>query len=107
MATLRPWLAVVAGLLVAGMGSLIFFGGAPLIGGPLFVVGCGIAIWRGLVLWKSRPDPYDLSRLWDTDEPDDEPEEDVYVEDTVYCHNCGHAVTRPFARCPECGMSLR
>ena len=108
MAKMRRWAAVIAcGLLVlAGLGLVI--GGLPLfVGLPLIAVGLVMGLWQARLLYQTRTDPYDLSRLW-TDTLPDEPEEDVVEDDALpVCHRCGHAVRPGYARCPDCGELLR
>ncbi|MBC8102919.1 MAG: hypothetical protein H7Z41_10060 [Cytophagales bacterium] len=105
----RKTAGLIAALLVAGMGCLLYFSGLPLAGMPLFLGGMALVAWQGVRLFQSRRDPYDLNRLWESEpEPGDEPDEDWHGDkDTVYCHNCGHAVPEPFARCPDCGLTIR
>jgi hypothetical protein len=100
---------LIASILVAGMGCLLFFSGVAIVGAPLFVVGIALSIWQVIVLVQNRPDPYDLSRLWETEpEPADEPDEDWDdTENLGYCHGCGHSVPEPYARCPDCGRPVR
>jgi uncharacterized paraquat-inducible protein A len=105
----RKSAGLIASILVAGMGALLLFSGMPLIGIPLFFGGLALAIWQGITLVQNRPDPYDLSRLWETEPaPEDEPDEDWGEDKSLgFCHNCGHAVPEPYARCPECGTTVR
>jgi hypothetical protein len=100
---------LIASILVAGMGCLLFFSGVAMVGVPLFVVGIALSIWQVIVLVQNRPDPYDLSRLWETEpEPLDEPDEDWGDNKELgFCHNCGHAVPEPYARCPDGGTPVR
>jgi len=113
MGTFRRAAGLIAALILLLAGGALV-GGDPILGGALLVVGAGASVWQGWQLWKSRRDPYDLSRLWDDPLPGDEPEEEpdpdsFYTEDdgTLYCHGCGHAVPATLARCPECGRQLR
>jgi hypothetical protein len=91
------------------MGCLLLFSGLPLAGLLLFFVGLVLAVWQSLAMARNRPDPYDLSRLWETEpEPADEPDEDWGdSKDLGYCYSCGHAVPEPYARCPDCGRPVR
>lgn len=98
---------LIAAVILAGLGGLLV-PGSPLVGGTLCLVGIAAAVWQGLRLKQNRTDPYDLKKLWDTD---DEPETPVADDETdpdatAYCHRCGHAVTRNYARCPDCGSPL-
>lgn len=113
MSSVRRWSAVIASLLIAALGWLLLFGGSPLFGLPVLALGLGLAAWKGVRIWRSRPDPYDLSKLWERepegydpeiDQPEEEGEES---REHAFCHNCGHAVARPFARCPDCGNPLQ
>jgi hypothetical protein len=102
---------LIAGLLVAAMGVAFLAAGIPLVGAALLVLGGGAAVWQGWRMYATRPDPYDLNRLWEAPPADEEPDPtDELLQDeagVAYCHHCGHAVAGPFARCPECGGRLR
>lgn len=69
----RRYLALIASLLVAGMGALLFFGQASFLGTGVLLAGLGLVAWQGIRLYQNRTDPYDLSRLYD--EPSDPYEE--------------------------------
>ena len=96
---------------------VLFFAGAvlvgpvPVLGLPIMLIGLAASIWQGWQLWQRRlppKDPYDLSRLWEEERLDDDPEDMLTDETgTLYCHHCGHAVPGPFVQCPECGSRLR
>ena len=105
----RKGAGLIASVLVAGMGCLLYFSGLALVGGPLFLGGLALTAWQGIVLVRSRSDPYDLSKLWETEpEPAEEPDEDWGENKSLgFCHNCGHAVPEPYARCPDCGTLVR
>jgi hypothetical protein len=97
--------------LVLFFAGAVLVGAAPIVGLPIMLVGLAASVWQGWKLWQRRlppTDPYDLSRLWDEERLDDDPE-DVLMDanGTLYCHHCGHAVPDPYARCPECGSQLR
>lgn len=106
MKQIRLWSGTIACLLVAAMGVSFVFGGMPAVGIPLTCAGLALGVWRGVIAWRGRPDPYDLSRLWEH-EPDEPDEDEFAVRDLAYCHICGHAVAEPYARCPDCGNALR
>lgn len=109
MQVFRKTAGLIASILVAGMGCLLLFSGLSVVGVPLFFAGLGLAVWQGVTLARNRQDPYDLSRLWETEpESPDEPDEE-WGDDTSlgFCHGCGHAVPEPYARCPECGRPVR
>lgn len=99
---------LVAAILIVFMG-LGLLSVSPLVGVSLLLLGAAGMVWQGQKLYAERADPYDLSKLWERDEDPDEPDEvdTEGHEDTMLCHHCGHAVPRPFARCPECGLQLR
>ena len=105
----RKGAGLIASVLVAGMGALLCFSSLSLVGIPLFLIGLALAVWQGAVLVRNRPDPYDLSRLWEAEpEPADEPDEDWGDNKSLgFCHGCGHAVPEPYARCPDCGRPVR
>ncbi|MGC4047686.1 MAG: hypothetical protein QM758_28165 [Armatimonas sp.] len=108
MASLRKFAALIASLLIAATGAGIFLV-APIFGTMMALCGLGLVIWQGIVLWRSREDPYDLKKLWDSPVPIDEdvPDESPVEEDAMaFCHVCGHAVPLNYARCPECGNPL-
>ena len=97
--------------LVLFLAGAVLIGPVPFLGLPVMLTGGAAAIWQAWRLWGTRPapsDPYDLSRLWEDDTLDEDPEDMLTDEEgTLYCHHCGHAVAGPFARCPECGAKLR
>jgi hypothetical protein len=105
----RKCAGLIASILVVGMGCMLCFSGVALVGIPLLFVGLALAVWQTVVLVRNRPDPYDLSRLWETEpEPAEEPDEDWGDNKELgFCHNCGHAVPEPYARCPDCGTPVR
>ena len=77
MKAFRRSAGLIASITVAGMGCLLLFSGVALIGILLFLCGLALAVWQAMILVRNRPDPYDLSKLWDTEpEPEDEPDED-------------------------------
>lgn len=100
---------LIAALVLALAGGF-FVVGSPLLGAALLVIGLGAGAWQAWRLWQNRRDPYDLSRLWEHEEPEETaeeyPMEDNGEPELLYCHNCGHGVPPPHARCPECGLSL-
>jgi len=74
----------------------------PALGLALFCVGFGGAIYQGVMLFRERPDRYDLSLLWE--EPPAEPEaNDGADRDLTYCHRCGASMNIQHAICPGCG----
>lgn len=113
MTGLRQAAGLIAALILALAGGVLV-GGSPLLGGALLVVGLGAGAWQAWQLWRNRRDPYDLSRLWEHDSSNDEPEESADEDDwqgngepeLLYCHHCGHGVPPPHVRCPECGQRL-
>lgn len=108
MAKMRKAAGLIAALILVAFG-LLAAQGLPLIGYIIMGIGAAAAIWQAKVLWGAREDPYDLNKLWERPEEADEPEYELLTDETgtPYCHNCGHAVPEPFARCPECGQSVR
>lgn len=105
---LRKSSALIASLLITATGVGLLFA-LPIFGTMMLIAGLGLTIWQCIVLWKSREDPYDLKKLWDSPVPMDNelPEEPTLDDDAMaYCHNCGHAVPLTYARCPECGTPL-
>lgn len=102
---------LIAALLVAALGVGFLTGGSMTVGFLLLGAGLGLAGWWGWRLYATRPDPYDLKRLWE-EPPEDsvpDPNEELLSDEqgVAYCHHCGHAVAGPFARCPDCGGQLR
>jgi Predicted nucleic acid-binding protein, consists of a PIN domain and a Zn-ribbon module len=114
MAAFRRYAGLIAALLLALAGGVLV-GGVPILGGLLLLLGLGLAAWQGWNLWRTRPDPYDLNRLWEEPFPDEPlpeadesfPDEEDRELDLRYCHACGHAVPPPYATCPDCGRPLR
>ena len=107
MAKMRRMSGFIAAVLVLLMaGGFLFISPSPILSACFIVAGIAGMVWQAKKLTASREDPYDLSRLWDRgDEPEDDGND---AEDgTLFCHNCGHAVPRAFARCPDCGNQLR
>lgn len=114
MEKMRRASGLIAAVIVFLMGlGFMAVSPSPLVSAGLLALGAFGIVWQGRKLYAERRDPYDLSRLWERDEePNDEPEEpendDTNGEvDTMFCHHCGHAVPRPFVRCPDCGNPLR
>lgn len=108
MQTVRKASALIASLLIVTLACGLLVEGFASVGIPLIVVGLLASIWQIKRLYAAREDPYDLKRLFDPPPSDDQPE-DEYPEDgdVPLCHHCGHAVAKPFARCPECGTPVR
>lgn len=99
-----------AGLVLAGMGApMLVFRNPPilLVGVAICGIGLGVVVWQGVQMWRERPDPYDLNRLWDTPpaEPD-QPKETPDDGDLIYCHRCGVSMSEAHAICPQCGNFL-
>ncbi len=96
-----------ASLVVVAMGApLIVFRNTTLLlmGLAFCAIGLGAAAWQGIQMWRERPDPYDLTRLWD--DPPLEPEETNHVRDMIYCHRCGSSMSEVHSVCPQCGSPL-
>jgi len=101
-----------AGLMLLILGGRLALSGPP----PLRLLGLAIAgagAWamaRGIAgaleAWMRRRDPYDLSRLWELDEPE-EPVEPEGEQGLVYCHVCGAAMPGRLGACPQCGNRFR
>jgi uncharacterized paraquat-inducible protein A len=74
----------------------------------LIMVGVGLAIagYQGVQMWRERPDPYDLSRLWDKPNLPEEPEEDGRLRELAFCHRCGASMSTKHSICPQCGVPL-
>ncbi len=113
MAAFRRIAGLIAAILLIAMGGVLAVGAPPPLGIALLAVGLGAAVWQAHRLYAERRDPYDLSRLWETEperpsEPDEEEEAMAAGEDdgTLYCHSCGHAVPRQFHFCPGCRRQL-
>ena len=110
MKAIRRWAGITAAglILLFGIPGLLYAGPGRIIGACFVLVG-GVALALQIRAFRaSREDPYDLRRLYDVPTNDDQPEDEDLVEDGVpYCYHCGHAVTSPFARCPECGNQVR
>ncbi len=100
----RRWLRVVAALVLMALSTPLLYPFPPLRIG-LIALGAGIAIYQGVQMWRERPDPYDLSRLYETlpDEPenDDDPDREF-----IYCHRCGGSLPAHHSICPQCGGVL-
>ena len=110
MAQMRRMSGLIAAVLVLLMaGGFMFISPSPLLSACFIVAGVAGIIWQGKKLIASREDPYDLKRLWEQNDEPGEPEDDGQdaEDDTLFCHNCGHAVPQGFARCPDCGNRLR
>jgi hypothetical protein len=108
VAAFRTGAGLIAAMLVLAFGGLLL-PAAPPLGIALLLAGGGIAVWQARRILAARPDPYDLSRLWEREpDPPSEAEETNLDEDNdiLYCHSCGHAVPTRFHRCPDCGRPL-
>lgn len=99
-----------AGLVLLGMGApLLLFRNPPImvVGLAICGIGLGAVVWQGILMWRERRDPYDLSRLWDTPPPEpDQPLEALGDEDLIYCHRCGISMSEAHSICPKCGNFL-
>ena len=99
-----------AGLILMAMGApmLVFRNPAiVLVGLSICGIGLGVVMWQGGQMWRERPDPYDLNRLWDKPPPEpDKPLETPADEDLIYCHRCGVSMSGIHAICPQCGSFL-
>ena len=82
---------------------------------PLFLLGCllelaGLAavIYQAILMWRERPDRYDLNRLrlvMEREEADEE-EGERYERNLVVCHRCGASMADFHSICPSCGTPL-
>jgi hypothetical protein len=66
-------------------------------------------VYQGVFLWRERRGAYDLRLLREIHEREmnrDEPEEDRYERDMIYCHRCNLSVPESYSICPECGGFL-
>lgn len=99
-----------AGLVLMAMGAPLLLYRNPvalLLGLGICGAGLGAVIWQGVRMWRERPDPYDLNRLWDTPPPEpDQPQEAFGDEDLIYCHRCGISMPETHSICPKCGNFL-
>ncbi|MCW3095469.1 MAG: hypothetical protein JWL77_1087 [Chthonomonadaceae bacterium] len=99
-----------AGLVLMGISAPMFLFRNPLsllIGFTICGIGLGVVVWQGWQMWRERPDPYDLNRLWDKPAPEpDKPLETPADEDLIYCHRCGVSMSEIHAICPQCGNFL-
>jgi hypothetical protein len=115
MATWRKFSGLIAALMLAAMGMLLFFssdmtvGYHPFLGGVLACMGLGLAGWQAWSLRKNRDpyrDPYDLNALWDAPEPDDlldDPDDEFIPENSsLLCRHCGEAIGGGLRVCPHC-----
>jgi hypothetical protein len=121
MATWRKFSGLIAAIILAAMGSLLF-PLHPFLGGIIACLGLSVVVWQGWFLWTNRAnrsttygdqDPYDLNRLWEMPEPFGENEESPEQPDledealartsnVILCRHCGEAVTRDMHACPFC-----
>ena len=103
-----PWIRLLAAIVAAAFILPLVLDGSLAIriaGGAVILLCIGIAAQSGFALYRQRPDPYDLSRLWE-----EAPEEPSPVEqplDLAYCHVCGASCPQAYATCPQCGNRLR
>jgi len=100
---------IFAGLVVMGFGGFILAEEtfpAMGIGGALIICGLSVIISQSVMIWRERPDPYDLSRLWETEPQPEEPEEDGQEHYLSYCHHCGGSMSEVYSICPHCGTPL-
>ena len=99
-----------AGLALMGMGTWLIAYWNPissLVGFTICGSGIGVVIWQSVQMWRERPDPYDLNRLWDKPAPEpDQPLETPADKDLIYCHRCGVSMSAIHAICPQCGQFL-
>jgi hypothetical protein len=68
------------------------------------------ALYQGAQELRTRPDPYDLSRLFD-EPPAEKPEEPEELDadrdrELIYCHQCGASMPSTVAHCLDCGHRL-
>ena len=90
---------------------VICFSGALISSAPplaLLAAGIGVtaACYQGVQMWRERRDPYDLSRLWETPNAPEQPEEDGKVRTMAFCHRCGASMPTHHSICPQCGVPL-
>jgi hypothetical protein len=97
-------------LLVFGISALLSAGLFLLPGLALAAGGIAGLVYTGLQFARERrdrPDPYDLTKLWDKPPPEPEvPERESYDDDLVLCHRCGASMPAHVGICLECGNRL-
>jgi uncharacterized iron-regulated membrane protein len=115
MATWRKLSGLIAALILATMGGLMFVE-HPFLSATLVCAGLGVAAWQGWYLWTNRApdnDPYDLNSLWERPEVPDEPDPEAepharrgsaspLVGTASLCRFCGEAVSGELRVCPFC-----
>lgn len=112
MAAIRRYAGLIAALLLIAFGLGFVLGGSSRALGLALVLigGVAAALQVRALAAEPKPDPYDLSRLWERDsdgEEAEEADEDAIDDDgTLYCHSCGHAVPRAYGSCPDCRRPL-
>ena len=100
------WLRMAAALALGGFGS-VACQGETAVALALLVSGLVTAMYQGVQLWRERPDPYDLSRIWEAG-PDPEVFEEGHPEKGFrMCRHCGLAFPEDYAVCPDCGNVVR
>jgi predicted nucleic acid-binding Zn ribbon protein len=108
--TKRFFIRFMAALALAAVGMLTAAGLGPA-ARPVMLLAAGVgAALGGWAAWdfarQRREDRYDLSRLWEREEPREDAEESDEPFDMVYCRRCGAAMPADRAFCQDCGNKL-
>lgn len=102
---MRPYIGLVASILVVGIGLTLVFTPLTFLLGIVVCIAGGAGIYYGVKhVISERNARYDLRTLFETEPMPDDGEG---VEDTpTYCSVCGTYVVSPYKPCTKCGAAL-
>jgi hypothetical protein len=95
------FLRLAAALALAAFGALALGVFVPL-GIGVMAAGLAAAGYQGAQMWRERPGPYDLSRIWEEGPDPEVPEGANWDLEVAMCRNCGLGVPNHIKICPEC-----
>lgn len=104
MDAIRRHAGLIAALILLSGGGFLL-GVSPMFGAPLMALGGVAAAINVALLMRRRDDPYDLSKLYDT-EPMPEDGHEGPRDKAGYCPVCGGYVESPYKPCPRCGSAV-
>lgn len=104
MATIRKAAGLIAALILLTGGAFLM-GVSTAFGAPVMALGAAAAAINIALLLRRRDDPYDLTKLYETD-PMPEDGQEGPRDKAGYCPVCGGYIESPYKPCPRCGSAL-